>query len=880
MDKGIKKWKRKLILLVSLILVVIIAATVVLQNMIGSAMMKHTDYEWKYIKYHDQENDSADPAFFSDNNPVVEDYVKTAETESLILYLRSDSKAIKVYDKRSQRVWDSVVDQTEIVENEVGEYYSVPMQSLFTFDYIDLSNITVEEQTANLFQLEAEITAEKIKNGVRVNYYFPSLSVGLAIDFCLVNDELQCKIADSGISENDDQVEKIEKIKNEIQGKISAFQDLTDSFQSMLEKTKIDELVLEMVRIYVNEIYNLLVEIKETAGTQNFDEGKLETVSEDIENISLLITDSEEISEALEEMKQHVSEILDDTVYLRENQAIGITKLNFMPYFGSALKSDDGYVFYPDKNGAISYFDVPHPDASGSFSQDIYDEFAPVPSYNTKVVDDTNKIDSSESSCMYPVYGIKKGSSAFAAVIVQGEYDSTITYNPITSFSHRANAYTTFNMRKTTVYTNESGGTYSLYDKKRSAHDWGIVYKFLNGEQADYSGMAAGYREMLLENGLLRKTDIMDGEMPLATSFFMGVESYKDSLTRNYIKFTEWNDISEYLKTMSDNGIESNMVNIEYWTHSAGKDTNDNVKPAGETGSISDLRQLTDMSEDGNIIISLEKKFLSAAQQDLSFLESNNATVKSINMLSVESYGWNLLNPYYVFNRQMSDLKNFKKYGNNGITYSDIGSSLFYDYNSKGVVERNDTAAILERMVSETKKDIPYAVIPNASSLYFDEADWITGISSESSGYMFTDESVPFYQMVVHGYIPYTSSALNEVSDTQLAKLKRIEYGEIPFYSLTKILPPEKKSEYIGGLYSSQIEDWQDYIIEDYQAYSGELGSCWNAVIEKHEKLSEKVYKTVFSNGTAVIVNYNENEVTTGSGTVGARDYIITEAQQ
>ena len=99
-------------------------------------------------------------------------------------------------------------------------------------------------------------------------------------------------------------------------------------------------------------------------------------------------------------------------------------------------------------------------------------------------------------------------------------------------------------------------------------------------------------------------------------------------------------------------------------------------------------------------------------------------------------------------------LQDIKKYGNNGITYSDIGSSLFYDYNSKGVVERNDTAAILERMVSETKKDIPYAVIPNASSLYFDEADWITGISSESSGYMFTDESVPFYQkaqQITHG---------------------------------------------------------------------------------------------------------------------------------
>lgn len=875
-----KKKKRNWLILVSAVLVILIVAGTVLQSFIGSAIMEHTTAaDWKSMAYRQQDYDSADPGRFSADAPVCAGYVQTAETEQLILYVREDNRAIKLYSKETSSWWDSVVTEDEINRLQVGEYYSYPMQSLFTFDFIDLSNLNVDEQSATLIEQETEIHTEKIRNGIRIMYRFPSLSLGLSVEFTLVGDELHCRIPDKGIKENTDKIKEIEKVKSKIQGKISAFQKQTEAFQKALEKENMDPIELDMVRIYVNEIYNLLVEIKETTGTQNFDSDKLTTVQEDIDSIAMLLEGRESLAKGLQEMQSRVDEIVKDTGFLSENQVMGITNLKFMPYFGSGTKQDKGYVFYPDRNGAISYFDVTHPDSGGGFEKDVYDVFAPVPGRDSKIKDKESTDRKEKTACLYPVYGIKKESSAMTAVIVEGEHDCAITYNPITTACYRTSAYPTLHLRKSTVYMNDDGGTSVHYDKMRTAHDWGMVYKFQSGDKANYAGMALAYRDMLVENGRLKRSDWMNGEMPLAASFFMGVQSRRDTLSRSYITFTQWKDVADFLREMEKNGISRQLVNIEYWTKGAGKNSFDRPVPAKELGSKAELEALMALAKPGQTLLSLDWYSLSANRRDLSFLVSNNATVKSINSLAVEQYGWNLLNPFYVYNQHRDNLKKLSSYGNNGITYADLSAHLYYDYNSKGKMDKAQTGAIFKQMVAESKKQIPYAVIPKASSLYFDTADWITDISHEGSGYMFTDESVPFYQMVVRGYIPYTSEALNEVSDTEYSRLKRIEYGELPFYALTKKLPPEKKSEYISGLYSSEIDKWSSAVIKDYQQYKKDFGDSWNLRMTCHEKLQEQVYCTTFENDSSVIVNYNDHPVTVAGVTVGAKDYAKREAQ-
>lgn len=59
-------------------------------------------------------------------------------------------------------------------------------------------------------------------------------------------------------------------------------------------------------------------------------------------------------------------------------------------------------------------------------------------------------------------------------------------------------------------------------------------------------------------------------------------------------------------------------------------------------------------------------------------------------------------------------------------------------------------------------------------------ADYLFNIPVKSSGYHIGNETIPFFQMVVHGMIPYTSEPGNLAYDLKKQKLQWIEYGCLP----------------------------------------------------------------------------------------------------
>ena len=73
----------------------------------------------------------------------------------------------------------------------------------------------------------------------------------------------------------------------------------------------------------------------------------------------------------------------------------------------------------------------------------------------------------------------------------------------------------------------------------------------------------------------------------------------------------------------------------------------------------------------------------------------------------------------------------------------------------------------------------------------------------EDSGYFFTDETIPFYQMVVHGLIPYSGDPQNLFYDPQLQYLKMVEYGYMPYYQFTMNYSDDLKDTYYSDLFSS-----------------------------------------------------------------------------
>ena len=63
-------------------------------------------------------------------------------------------------------------------------------------------------------------------------------------------------------------------------------------------------------------------------------------------------------------------------------------------------------------------------------------------------------------------------------------------------------------------------------------------------------------------------------------------------------------------------------------------------------------------------------------------------------------------------------------------------------------------------------------------------ADVILNVPDGDSGYNVTDEAIPFYQIVYHGYKDYSAAPLNSAYSIRDDVLKSIEYGALPYFKV------------------------------------------------------------------------------------------------
>lgn len=142
-----------------------------------------------------------------------------------------------------------------------------------------------------------------------------------------------------------------------------------------------------------------------------------------------------------------------------------------------------------------------------------------------------------------------------------------------------------------------------------------------------------------------------------------------------------------------------------------------------------------------------------------------------------------------------------------------------------------------------------------------------------SNGYSLFDEEVPFYQMVIHGYLSYAGEPLNYANSIEDEILRMIETGTMPgfewMYQSNSVL---KKID--ADYFAVSYREWLDDAIETYTKVSGALNGLQGCRIVAHSKTAG-VSCTEYDDGTKVYVNYNETDAAVDGHTVKARDYFV-----
>ena len=236
---------------------------------------------------------------------------------------------------------------------------------------------------------------------------------------------------------------------------------------------------------------------------------------------------------------------------------------------------------------------------------------------------------------------------------------------------------------------------------------------------------------------------------------------------------------------------------------------------------------------------------------------------------------WYLLKPLTLKEGISNYFANYAKLGVGGIGLDSIGSMVYSDY-SKDSTVRVDTAQVWEEVFANAKETAGKVLVEEANAYAFPYADVILKSPSTDAYCEIADYTVPFYHMVLHGYVNFGTEAVNLSASPEYIRLKGIETGAALTYSIFASPASDVKDTYMDYLFSANFDLVKGAIIENYNNDKAYYEKINGQPIVNHEILAQGVTRTTFENGVKAVVNFNDSAVSLEDGTtIEAESYIV-----
>lgn len=562
--------------------------------------------------------------------------------------------------------------------------------------------------------------------------------------------------------------------------------------------------------------------------------------------------------------------------------------IDVLPYFG-ATNAQEGYLFVPDGSGALIYLNNGKT-AFSSYSALVYGQD------ETKLVLSSTKSEiDPRLTVKMPVFGVKSEDQAMFAIIEDGSGYANVAADVSGRTTSYNNVYSGFNFLQYGPAALSSmvgaSNSYQLYSEPVFAGAYQIRYSFLTGKDADYSGMAACYRDYLEQRGVLsRNTE--GGKLPLYTEYIGAINKYKTILGVKYdaieplTTFAQGEQIAEELKSL---GVNSQKIIYSGWANGGLHNTADmklKVVSSLQRGGVSAKEFQADMAELGiDTYMTIDMQYVykdklmdgySTLQYAPGYFDHTNITVKSYFTSdgNVEKKLADLVSPYFA-NRIADRIGDgMNKYRITGLNLGSVSNYLYSDFLENHYTDRQMAIGLYESSFQTLSEKAERMLGDNGNDYTWKYTDEMINVPLSSNGYQILDEDVPFYEMVLHGYIQYAGEAINMADDYRTTFLKSVESGAGLYYQWIYGDNSLLKETDFDYLYSVHYGNWIGLAAQDYQAISSALDGLGNQVIVKHERTGD-VTKTTYGNGTVVIVNYGKEEAQCDGVTVGARDFAV-----
>lgn len=564
-----------------------------------------------------------------------------------------------------------------------------------------------------------------------------------------------------------------------------------------------------------------------------------------------------------------------------------IVELSVLPYMGAGNSQDKGFVLVPDGMGGIINFN------NGKTGQQTY--LSEMYGWDYGI---SRKMVVDESRSAFPVFAVSNETvgGSFVCISEEGSSYSSVKAD----IAGKENGYNYGRFVYKMVHgedmdiSKKSDTTVRSYEESLPKEN--LTQRYIFSDKLDYVSMAQDYRDYMMKR-YPELTKKEDATVPMAVEMIGAVDNVEHILgypvTRSQA-LTTYSQAEDILKQLKAAGVESLSAKYTGWFNTGvNQKSAAKVKLVGRLGGKSDLKSLAAYaSGTGGLDLFMNGKFMYVMKDKLfDGFGVNRDAAKFVSREICELYTldpivyqtneeyvlcdlYYLVKPSYTIKNIDNYLSSISSYGVTNIGFEDIGNTLAGDYNPKDRVSREASMNMQADKMKSLKESGNKVMTTSGNQYAVPYSDYITDMDIDTRTVNIIDESVPFYQIALHGLVNYSGSAINLSEDQTDMILKSAETGAGLYYTFinasTSVLQDGEYTQY----YACNFTDWKDSAVELYNDFNSKLGDVYNQYIVGHEKLANGVYKTTYENGKAVVVNYNYADYDYEGTTVPQRDFV------
>jgi hypothetical protein len=558
-----------------------------------------------------------------------------------------------------------------------------------------------------------------------------------------------------------------------------------------------------------------------------------------------------------------------------------LVSVTFFPFLGSTKAGgQDGYFLIPDGDGALVNFKKTYENITSGYQKRYYGSDAGI-----KLDFNNQEFIKAPKALNYPLYGIVHGvrDNGLFIHIEEGSGNAELLMNPAgvrTDYYYITNR---FIFREPYLHEINSTTRSLVMQEAMTKVQVRMGIDLLDGEEADYLGIAKHYRSLLGEKDMLPK-NAASKEVPLMLNALMS--SVKPGIFfNNIVPMTTIGQLRTIASQLKASGVNRTIVSA------AGmfKDTitvsaKDRFRLKWKLGGLQELTDLAKSMSDGGDLLTVEMDYFAHHYKSYADIEPKTDLIYMMNRnylyfehnIGLKKVKSTLLNSQGFEKYVKADEKKLMDLGIRGITVNlPFGSS---SYGALAITREASFAQIADTLQNAR-------ALVGGVYIYQDQgtpsiiagASGMKNIAMETSLFPYITDSIPFTAIVYHGSIDLFSQTLNTIGDPDVRKLKMVEWGIYPAFDLTYEDPEKLLYSDDWYLVSSRYSDWKKEILETYSFVEGALKYVTGETITGHRVLATGVVQVTYGNQVSIVVNYTEQAYQSGNLNVAPGSYEVIQ---